>query len=312
VLNLGTTINFRYLGVRTVVNSTQLDYRATNWIGFYGGFHYSDREVRTVEGSADPTVAGSFNNSIYSVTNVMRSGTAGVRLRPVKPLTISLEGEVGRADQPLTPISERNYHTLGGRADYRTGKLRLSTAYHQVYNVNAPLDFSISSSHSRSYDASASWSPKDWFSLDASYMKLHLDTLSFLAFFAGANRPVLQTQYSSLYVSNVHAATLGTRLAIARRADIYLGYSITRDTGDGRATATPPGTADPIQALLSSVQTFPLSYQSPMARLSIRITPKVRWNAGWQFYDYAEDFHLLGYYQNFRAHTGYTSVLWSF
>ena len=38
----------------------------------------------------------------------------------------------------------------------------------------------------------------------------------------------------------------------------------------------------------------------------------MRWNAGYQFYDYMETFHLLGYYQNFHAHTGYTSVLWAF
>jgi hypothetical protein len=71
-------------------------------------------------------------------------------------------------------------------------------------------------------------------------------------------------------------------------------------------------TTNPIQALLSSVQTFPLTYQSPLARVSIRLTPKVRWNAGYQYYDYMETFGLLGYYQNFHAHTGYTSVLWTF
>ena len=70
--------------------------------------------------------------------------------------------------------------------------------------------------------------------------------------------------------------------------------------------------ADPVGNLLSSVQTFPFSYQAPFARVSIRITPKIRWNAGYQFYNYAEDFHLFGYNQNFRAHTGFTSVLWSF
>ena len=91
-----------------------------------------------------------------------------------------------------------------------------------------------------------------------------------------------------------------------------MGYNLTKDTGDGRATAVPPDTTDPIQALLDSVQTFPLTYQSPLARISIRITPKVRWNAGYQFYDYFETFGLLGYYQNFHAHNGYTSVLWTF
>jgi hypothetical protein len=46
-----------------------------------------------------------------------------------------------------------------------------------------------------------------------------------------------------------------------------------------------------------------------MARLSIRITPKVRWNAGYQYYGYREDFSAA---QNYRAHTGYSSVSWSF
>jgi hypothetical protein len=102
------------------------------------------------------------------------------------------------------------------------------------------------------------------------------------------------------------------RFGIGHRADLYAGYTITKDTGDGRASAVPVGVTDPIASLLDSVQTFPLTYQSPMARLSIRITPKLRWNAGWQFYGYGELFHLLGVDQNFHANTGYTSVLWSF
>jgi hypothetical protein len=51
---------------------------------------------------------------------------------------------------------------------------------------------------------------------------------------------------------------------------------------------------------------------TPLARLSIRVTPKIRWNAGWQFYNYHELFGLTVPMQNYRANTGYTSVLWSF
>jgi hypothetical protein len=36
------------------------------------------------------------------------------------------------------------------------------------------------------------------------------------------------------------------------------------------------------------------------------------WNAGWQFCNYHEQFGVLGYLQNYRANTGYSSVLWSF
>jgi hypothetical protein len=229
-------------------------------------------------------------------------------------LTINLDGEVARANHPLTPISDKNYHAINGRVEYRVKRLQLSTTYRQVYNLNPPLSFSNFSSHSRQYSANASWAPKNWFSVDASYTKLHLDTLDGLAFFAGpiGSRSTLQTGDSSVYVSNIHGANLGVRFGIKKRADLWVGYSITKDTGDGRATAVPVTLGDPILALLSSVQTFPLTYQSPLARLSIKITPKLRWNAAYQFYGYGEQFHILGYDQNYHAHTGYTSVLWSF
>jgi hypothetical protein len=71
-------------------------------------------------------------------------------------------------------------------------------------------------------------------------------------------------------------------------------------------------TTDPLQQVFLPVQTFPLSYQSPLVRLSVRLSPKMRWNAGWQLYNYHEDFGLFATYQNYHASTGYTSILWSF
>jgi hypothetical protein len=46
-----------------------------------------------------------------------------------------------------------------------------------------------------------------------------------------------------------------------------------------------------------------------MARLSLRLNGKIRWNVGYQYYGYNERF-LNG--EDYRAHTGYSSVLWSF
>ncbi len=306
--NLGTTIYFRYLGIRTVSNSTDVNYRPTRQLGFYAGYQYSDRRVRTIEGFDIPAFAAA-DSSLYEVNNHLNTGRLGVRLRPVKPLSITIGGEIGRASDPLTPVADRHYHALNGRVDYRGRKLQLSGVYRQAYNLNAPFSFTSFSSHSRQYGANATWSPNGWFAIDAAYNKLHLDTASGLAFFAGTgNRPQLQTAYSSLYRSNIHAGNLGVRFEVRRRASVYVGYSITKDTGDGsRLTST-----DAIQTLLNAVQSFPLTYQTPLARLSIRITPKIRWNAGWQFYDYAEDFHLFNANQNYHAHVSFTSVLWSF
>jgi hypothetical protein len=311
--NFGQTINFRFLGIRMVTNSTDADYRAKDWIGFYAGYHYTYRLVDTIEGLTLPAIPDSSSSVSYQNANSLNTGTVGVRLRAMKSLTVNLEGEVGRADNPLTPVSERNYHALNGRISYRTRKLQLSTTYKQLYNVNAPVSLSAYSSHSRNYTANASFALKNWWSLDASYMKLHLNTIGGIAYFAdltGSGRNTLQTGVS-LYISNVHAANLGARFAVSKRADLWVGYTITKDTGDGRSTPT-AGAVGPTASLFASVQTFPLTYQSPLARLSVRIYPKLRWNVGWQYYDYHQMFNPFGYYQNFHAQTGYTSVSWAF
>ena len=299
-----TTLNFKFLGVRTVANSTDLNYRFNNWFSAYAGFIDSSRQIRFQEAFSYPLMAGSAVNNLYQQESRLNAGSLGVRFHPLQALSINLEGEVGHADHPLTPMSDRNYHTLGGRIQYRRRKLQLSTGYRELYNENAPLSFTTYSSRSRQYNAAASFDLRDWLTFDASYSKLHLDTVGGMAFFAGVQSPQLQTSYDSIYISNIHAANAGLRFGIGRRADLYLGYTITKDTGDGRGSAVPVGVTDPVASLLDSVQTFPLTYESPMARLSIRITPKIRWNAGWQFYGYSELFHLLGYDQNFRAPHG--------
>ena len=310
--NLGLTIYFQSLDIRTIINSSRVNYQLTKWLGVFGGWNYSDRSVTTTQGETLPAFANSTINNSYIVANQSQEGVLGVRIRPAKGLTVNLDGDLGRANRPLTPISDNKYHTLGGRADYRVKKIQLSSSYREIYNNNQPISFQYSYSHSRTYTATGSWTPVGWFSLDASYTRLHLDTWSALAFYASLTRPTLQASFRSLYFSNVHAGNLGARFGIGRRADLFVGYSITMDVGDGRSTAAPAGLTNPISTVLDSVQTFPLTYESPLARLSVKISPKMRWNAGYQFYDYNEQFGLLGYYQNFHAHTGYTSVLWAF
>jgi hypothetical protein len=46
-----------------------------------------------------------------------------------------------------------------------------------------------------------------------------------------------------------------------------------------------------------------------MARLSVRLREKLRWNLGYQYYGYREKFYPA---QDFRANTGYSSLTWSF
>jgi hypothetical protein len=305
------TLDFRYLGIQTIANSTDLHYRLTHWLSLYGGYHYSTRRIQDIEDYTAPGTAAT--DLSYEQENQQQEGLFGIRIKPLKAMTISLETDTGRANHPFTPISPRNYQALGGRFDYHIRKLTFNAAYKENYNNNS-ITLTSYSSRARNYSAGGSWAPFDWLTLDASYAKLHLDTVSGVAFFAGLplTAPTSEvTGLNEIYISNIHSGNLIARIVVKRRVDLYLGYNITRDTGDGRNSAAPADLTGPL-SLFVPVQTFPLSYQSPLVRISVRLNPKLRWNVGWQFYDYHEEFGLESFYQGYHANTGYSSMSYSF
>ena len=85
-----------------------------------------------------------------------------------------------------------------------------------------------------------------------------------------------------------------------------------QDVGDNRPTAIAPSyspVALQVPAFYAA-QTFPPTLSVPAkARISVRINEKLRWNAGYQYYGYNQEFSSI---QNYRANTGYSSVAWSF
>ena len=215
------TVPFQYLGVRTVSNQTDLNYQALKWISFFGGYHYSDRFIRSV---LDPALPA------FDQTSILNAGVLGVRIRPVQGVTVVLNGEVGHANHPFTPKSDGKYQALGVRMQYKHKSLLLSAYAQSNYNNNS-ITLTAYSSHARTYAANASWTPRAWLSFNADYSKLHLDTLGGLSFFDSGN--LLQNQYS-LYISNLQTGNLGVRFMIGKRVDLYAGYSHVQDTGDGR------------------------------------------------------------------------------
>jgi hypothetical protein len=300
-------LNFQFLGVRLITNATDLRYRLSKRLSFFGGFRYSDRLIQSTEDLATP--GSPFDGTSAQQTNILRSGVAGFNWMPIKDLTIHAEGGIGRNNNPFTPVSLRNNSLINTRAQYRKRTYSLTAGYQENYNNNS-ISITAYSSHARTWNGDVSWHAKSWLTLDTSYSKLHLDTAGGLAFFAGTPRATLMTTPESIYVSNIHSGNLGARMPITKRADIYIGYNITKDTGDGRASLAVQPTA--IAQVFYNVQTFPLTYQTPLVRLSVQITPKLRYNVGYQYYGYHEDFGVLGYNQSYRANTGYTSLLWSF
>jgi hypothetical protein len=297
---------FQFLGIQTIANTTDLQVRVRPWLSMHGGYGYTDRRVGSIEGQ-DTVGQPPSTRTLFEQTNILNAGTFGVRLRPLKQFTINLDGELGRADKPIYPISDKDYHALKARVEYKTRTMRLSAYAGSDYNTNSNTLTSYAS-HSRQYGVDGSWSGNNWFSIDAGYGRLHLDSLGGLAYFAGAPAQEV-TGTSSYYVSNIHTGNLAARMSLGKRTDLSIGFSIVQDVGDGRATATSAPTTYTSAPAFLAAQTFPLRYLSPQGKLSFRITEKIRWNVGYQHYAYRESFSTL---QDYRAHTGYTSVAWSF
>ena len=225
-------IFFQFLGIRTITNSTDVTYRFSPVFSIVGGYHYSAREIRSIEDLSFPEFPGPPAGIAYTQNDHVHSGVAGIRIRPWKPVTILVGGEVSRADRPFTPIADRNFHSLDGSRNYKAKTLLLSGIYQEAYNTNS-VSVSVHSSHAREYIFNASWAGRPWLTFDAGYSKLHLDSVSGIDFFAAGQ--FIQGQ-NSIYISNIHAANLGLRFALGKRADLYAGYTITRDAGDGRST----------------------------------------------------------------------------
>jgi hypothetical protein len=288
-------LSFQYLGIRTITNESDLNYAWTRWLGVFAGYHYTDRKITSVlfQGMTP-----------YSQTNILDSGIFGFRLRPFQGLTVVFDGEVGRANQPFAAASEKDYTDFSGRVEYKRKSLRLSAATRTYYNVNS-TSLSSYSSRSRSYSADASWTLRQWLSFDLSYTKQHVNSLAGIAYFD--NLQSIPNQYS-LYISNLHTVNAGIQVSPLKRVDLYVAYSRVQDTGDGRDSLLGDGTDASLPAL-QAAQTFPLTYQAPITRLSIKLSNKVRWNAGYEYYGYRERFYAV---DNYRANTGYTSLSWSF
>lgn len=296
-------LSFQSLAIRNLTNVTDLNWRAADWIQLRGGYQYADRRIRSVE---QETFFGTKETIRAEQSNCLNAGIAGFRLQPFKPFSVSFDAEIGRQDRPVYPTSDRDYHGFSGRASWRQKNLRLSALVRTFYNFNS-VSPAVHSARGRQYSYDAAWFVSDVLSVDAGYAKLHSDTSTSLAYFVSF-APVRGER--SVWISNIHSAHIGATARVHRLVDLYAGYSIVQDTGDGRALAgqSPGPPASSLPSFVSA-QTFPMLFDSPMARLSVRLHEKLRWNAGYQYYRYREDFSAI---QDYRAHTGYVSILWTF
>jgi hypothetical protein len=140
------------------------------------------------------------------------------------------------------------------------------------------------------------WEPNPRVSVSGGYSYTQIDSDAAVIFFFAGQRQ----NGRSRYFMQDHSVFFHTRLELHERARLMLGYRVSDDRGQGDRVASGPS------ELLSS---YPLRFQAPQARLTVKVNKRLDWNAGWEYFDYKEKFLTN---QNYRANTAYTSLSFRF
>lgn len=298
-------LQLQHLGVRHIQNATEANYRPTDQLGLYGAYRHSQRRVST------HSYIPQFNigEPLLGVDNSVDVGAVGIRWTPMREIRASLDVEIGRADQPLTPVSPRKFHNERARLSWRRDGFSIAGFFKNEINDNR-VELSDYSSERHSAGAALFWADADGdVTIDGGYTWLRASTS------AGIFNLINPGQAArTVYESNLHTLQFSTQIRLQTRATLYLGYTAAKDTGDGRDAVSISGNLRPTYPSYSFdganfFVSLPLAYQSPQARISIAISDRLAWNFGWQYYSYEERFTSE---QDYRAHVGYSSFRWSF
>ena len=294
-------LRFSHLGIRRLSNASEVNYRALKEVSLYGAYRFSTRRTRSSDALRYPDFE--FGRELEAVDNKLRSGAAGVRWLPGRNVRASFDFEVGRADRPLTPTSERRFHNQSARVRWRARDFTVSAYFKNRANDN-PTELLAYSSKSRSQGVHASWlHPDTGVVLDAGYSLLEMDvSTGILDLFEFSGEP---ERLRSVYASSIHNLNFAIRATPAQRLTLHIAYNLTKDTGGGEFDlAFAERSAYSLEGayLMTSL---PMSYHSPQARLSVAMRANLAWNFGWQYYGYAE--RIAGI-RGFRSHVGYTSL----
>jgi hypothetical protein len=295
-----STASHRINAYHRAQNLIEADYQFNNIFSFNIGYRYTHRDV-VLEGrdrnlntpSAPPTliVDEEFENQTHAVI-------AGTRIKPFKNWTIFADVEHGDADNAFTRLSNYKFTNfrVRSRAAVKQFTLNLSVITKDNENPSGsgliPGTGFLADVKSQTFSGSVDWAPVDRFSLSTGYTYQRATSrINIEVPIASVITPGLSEFYlrDSYFFFDVFANPID-------RVSVFASYRIDRDTGQGNRVSTLP------QNIINS---YPFKLQSPEVRIAFRLTDKIDWNVGYQYYDYREN---LFFNQNYSAHLPYTSL----
>jgi len=151
------------------------------------------------------------------------------------------------------------------------------------------LDVNI---RSRMFSSTVDWAPSPKFWVNGGYTYLHNTSDAGIILFVDKVSQFAQSQYfmrESFFFADVFAQPLS-------RLTLFASYRINRDPGQGDRISS---------SVINIIGSYPLTFQTPEVRATVKLNDRLDWNVGYQFYNYRDWFTPT---QNYHAHLPYTSL----
>ena len=252
----------------------------------------------------------------------------GFKARPKKNWTIYFDGEHGTADNVFTRIGNYNYTNIRAKSRYAPNrKVNFNLALITRNNSNPSeiagvsiSDFGVNTKL-RTFTSSVDWTANPRLSLSMGYNYDWVNSNSVIDYFYQVPPAVTVFHHfgHALYFQRNNFFFIDATARLARRMTLYTSYRVNKDNGQGSQVSDPTGGTFVSSGTFTTVlggtliTSYPMSFQSPEARLAIRLNRRLDWNLGYQYYHYNESKFPLTFPgsprpQNYHAHQPYMSL----
>jgi hypothetical protein len=291
----------------TVEGDYQFNARNSVHFGYRYGHRRIDEAFEGFDLGSNGSVSGNVRSSDSDTdVNNTHAVFGGFKTRPANNWTIYFDAEKGTADNVFTRIGNYDYTNIRAKSRYAPrSNLSFNVAFISRDNANPSEiagvslnDFGVSIK-SRVFTSAIDWTASSRFSVNGGYNYNWLNSNAVVNFFFNN---IQHPEGRSLYYVRNNFFFIDTTALLFPRVSLFTSYRINKDTGQGNRLADPVGTPG---TLLSS---YPMSFQSPEARLAIKINRRLDWNVGYQYYNYSESALVGPRPQNYHAHLPYTSL----
>jgi hypothetical protein len=297
---------------RKYQNTIEGDYQFNPRYSIHLGYRYGNRRViEEISGfNLGTNAPAAITPESHTEHNNTHAILAGFKARPLSEWTIYFDAEHGTADNVFSRIGNYDYTNIRAKSRYKpTQNISFNLALITKDNANPSEiagvsleDFGVNV-RSRIFTSSLDWTATSQFSLSAGYNYHWINSRSIIDYFFNS---VQHPQGNSLYFVRNNFFFAETVARLAPRVTLFAAYRINKDNGQGNRVADPTGNPGTL------IASYPMSFQSPEARLAVKLHHRLDWNVGYQYYNYNESPIVGPRPQNYHAHLPYTSLRFYF